>query len=145
MDFLISNFRHQSLSTMMPSPISSASSATGQISLLGSLHTLDLLVWLLVLRCTRCLELNRTSLLPRTGGETVCTISTGFGGSGDGIGLSEKARLRRKHRSSILSIHLFNLAVGDEAAAAAAKAVRVLCFAGDSERERRLSSIPAAR
>ena len=145
MDFLISSFRHQFLSTMMPSPISSPSSATGQMSLLGSLHTLDLLVWLLVWRFTRCLELDRMSLLPRTGGETVFTISSGLGGSGDGIGLSEIAGLRRKHRNSILSIHLFNFAVGDEAAAAAAKAVRVLCFTGDSERERRLSSIPAAR
>lgn len=64
---------------------------------------------------------------------------------GEGTGLPQIAELRRKHRSSILSIHLFNFAVEDEAAAAAAKAVRDLGFAGDNERERRFSLIPAVK
>ena len=115
------------------------------MSLLGSLHTLGRLEWLLVLRFTRRLELDRISLLPRTGGETVWYACRGFGGLGDGIGISDALGLRRRHRSSILSIHFFNFAVGDEAAAVAANALRPPRCAGDSERERRLSSMSAAR
>lgn len=53
--------------------------------------------------------------------------------------------LRRKHRSSILSIHLLSFAVGDVAAAAADKSVKELRRNGDSERGRFLLSMSAAR
>lgn len=53
--------------------------------------------------------------------------------------------LRRKHRSSILSIHCFNFAVGDVAAAAADRSVKELRRKGDSERGRFLLSMSAAK
>lgn len=129
---LTAGFKHQTrqcrsttayLHKMIPSPTSSPSSATGQISLLGSLQTLGRLGLLLVLEVTRLLELIRTFLLPRSGGETVRAISGGSGEEGDGKSCSMLLGLRRKHRSSILSIHLLSFAVGDVAAAAADKRV----------------------
>ena len=133
------------LHKMSPSPISSPSSATGQISLLGSLQTLGRLGLLLVLEVTRLLELTRTFLLPRSGGETVRAISARLGEAGDGTSCSMLLGLRRKHRSSILSIHLLSFTVGDVAAAAAEKRVKELRRYGDSERERFSFSISAAR
>lgn len=53
--------------------------------------------------------------------------------------------LRRKHCSSILSIHLFSFAVGDVAAVAADKSVKELRRNGDSERGRFFFSISAPR
>ncbi len=53
--------------------------------------------------------------------------------------------LRRKHRSSILSIHFFSFAVGDDAAAATDKRVKELRRNGDSERGRFFLSMSAAR
>lgn len=133
------------LHKIIPSPSSSPSSATGQISLLGSLQTLGRLGLLLVLEVTRLLELTRIFLLPRSGGETVRAISARSGETGDGTSCSMLLGLRQKHRSSILSIHLLSLAVGDVAAAAADKGVKSLRRYGDSEREHFFWSMSAAR
>ena len=115
------------------------------MSLLGSLQTLGRLGLLLVLGVTRLVELMRTFLLPRSGGETVRAISESSGELGDGMSFSMLLGLRRKHRSSILSIHLLSFAVGDVAAAAADKSVKELRRNGDSERGRFLLSMSAAR
>ena len=134
-----------SLYKMIPNPISSPSSATGQISLLGSLQTLGRLGLLLVLGVTRLLELIRTFLRPRSGGETVRAISSSSAGSGDGTSCSTLFGLRRKHRSSILWIHFLNFAVGDVPAVAADKSVNELRRNGDSERGRFFLPMSAAR
>lgn len=125
--------------------MSSPSSATGQIPLLGSLQTLGRLGLLLVFGVTRLLELIRTFLLPRSGGETVRAISSSSGGSGDGMSSLTLLGLRRKHRSSILSIHFLSFAVGDVPAVAADKSVNELRRNGDSERGRFFLPMSAAR
>ena len=130
---------------MIPSPISSPSSATGQISLLGSLQTLGRLGLLLLLGVTRLLELLRTSLLPRSGGETVQAASEDSGRLGDGMSCWVLLGLRWKNRSSILSIHLLSFAVGDAVALVADKSVNDLRRNGDSERGRFFLSMSAAR
>ena len=55
--------------------------------------------------------------------------------SGDGMSCPILLGPRRKHRSSILSIHCFNFAVGDAAVLAADKTVKDLRWRGDSERD----------
>ena len=132
--------------SIIPSPISSPSSATGQISLLGSLQTLGRLGLLLVLGVTRLLELIRTFLLPRSGGEANQARSESSDRSGDGMSCLMVLGLRWKHRISILSIHFFSFAVGDDVAAIAAdESVKELRRNGDSERGRFFLSMPAAR
>ena len=125
----------------IPKPISSPSSATDHISLLGSLQTLGRLGLLLVLGVMRLLEPIRTSLLPRSGGETIWASSESSRGSGDGVSCSMVLVLRRKHRSSILSIHCFSFEVGDAVAAAVNESRRN----GDIERGRFLLSMSAVK
>lgn len=133
-------------STIIPSPISSSpSSDTGQMSSLGSFHTLGLLRLLLPLFPTRCLEPIRMSFRPLTGGDDVFIISGAFTGSGGGKSPSGMAELRWKHLISIFSIHLLSFAVGEEAAVAAVSIVKALRWAGESERDFRLGLMSAAR
>ena len=115
------------------------------MSLLGSLHTFGRLGLLLVAGVARFRELTRTSPLPRSGGEAGGKISIISGWFGEGVSWSVLLGLRRKHRISILSIHLFSLAVGDAAAAAADKTLMELRRDGDKERERFFLLMSAAR
>ena len=76
------------------------------------------------------------------GGDKGVTFRAGSGGSGDGVGLSEVLGLRLKHFNSILSIHRFNLAVGE---AAAENIAPSLWIVGESDRARLLELMSADR
>ncbi len=90
--------------------------------------------------------MDRTSLLPRAGGDRGTAISGSSGGSGDGIGRSEILGLHRKQRNSILSIHLVSFAVDDnEEDLSVGRMVRELRGYGERDLERLRRSIPADR
>ena len=61
------------------------------------------------------------------------------------MGCSILLELRQKHRSSILSIHLFSFAVGDVTAVPTDKILKELRRNGDSERGRFWLSMSADR
>ena len=72
-------------------------------------------------------------------------VSRGRGKSGDGIGRSDCLGLRLKHLNSILSIHLFSFAVGEDAVKAIEVTAFLLWGLGESDRERLLVLMPAER